>query len=550
MSSDTRRLILFTVVSMAILLGWQVMFPPPKTPPKRPETASAPAAAAPTGPEGATTAPPPGTAPVPPVEAVPDAPEELHVLKGADFEVTVSSHGGAVKHVVLQGQKFTREDAKGQKVPIDLVRIAEGQPYPLATVATPEWGGAADGAKDPSTRASMRIVAKDATSITFEGKSGQATIRKTLRLTGKPHELALELQASGPAAEGAGVVVLYPGYFPPETGSRGFLAGPPVEFVRPICRAGEETHRFDLGKGAATEPGVVQWAGMDQGYFVSALIPEPPAGQCAFADGPTKGAGLTAVRLPAQGGALTSSLKVYTGPKELDTLRGYGREFSTALDYGWAARPFALFARVLLYVLRWFEGLTHNWGVAIILLTVLVKVLLFPLTIAQIKSMNAMKALQPQVEALKAKHGDDKEKMNVAMMELYRQNKVNPFSGCLPLLLQMPIWFALYATLQTSVELYAEPFLWMADLTRKDPYYVFPIAMGISQFVMQKISPQPGDPAQAKMMLYFMPGFFTFMMLAVPGGLTLYIFVNNVLSIAQQQIMMRAMPAPTAPAKG
>jgi YidC/Oxa1 family membrane protein insertase len=135
-------------------------------------------------------------------------------------------------------------------------------------------------------------------------------------------------------------------------------------------------------------------------------------------------------------------------------------------------------------------------------------------------------------------------------MELYRQHKVNPFSGCLPLLLQMPIWFALYATLQTSVELYSEPFLWMVDLTRKDPYYIFPLAMGVSQFVMQKISPQPTDPAQAKMMLYFMPGFFTFMMMAVPGGLTLYIFVNNILSIAQQQIMLRAMPAQKAPAKG
>ena len=175
--------------------------------------------------------------------------------------------------------------------------------------------------------------------------------------------------------------------------------------------------------------------------------------------------------------------------------------------------------------------------VAIVLLTVLVKVLLFPLTIAQIKSMNAMKALQPQVEALKAKHGDDKERMNVAMMELYRQNKVNPFSGCLPLLLQMPIWFALYATLQTSVELYAEPFLWMADLTRKDPYYVFPIAMGISQFVMQKISPQPGDPAQAKMMLYMLPVMMTVLFINFASGLNLYYFVQNLASIPQQWML-------------
>jgi len=548
-STDTRRLIIFTIVSMAILLGWQVAFPP-KPPPKKPAEVAAPAQPAAGAPAPTPAPAAPGAAAALPVEAVPDAPEELHVLRTDDFEVTFTSHGGAVKHVVLLGKKFTKPE-KDRRVPIDLVHVAEGQPYPLATVASPEWGGNADGAKDPAVRAPMRVVAKDARSITYEGRSGQASLRKTFRLTGKPYEIAVELDASGPDAADAGLVVLYTGYFPPEAGSGGFFSGPPVEFVKPICRTGEDTHRFDLGKGSATQPGLVQWAGMDQGYFVSALFPSEPKGACVLADGPTQGSALTAVRLPAAGGSARAAFTLYAGPKDLDTLRSYGREFGTALDYGWAARPFALFARVLLYVLRWFEGLTHNWGVAIILLTVLVKTLLFPLTIAQIRSMNAMRALQPQVEALKAKHGDDKEKLNLAMMELYRQNKVNPFSGCLPLLLQMPIWFALYATLQTSVELYHEPFLWMADLTRKDPYYVFPIAMGISQFVMQKISPQPTDAAQAKMMLYFMPGFFTFMMLAVPGGLTLYIFVNNVLSIAQQQIMMRAMPAPpAAPVKG
>jgi YidC/Oxa1 family membrane protein insertase len=152
------------------------------------------------------------------------------------------------------------------------------------------------------------------------------------------------------------------------------------------------------------------------------------------------------------------------------------------------------------------------------------------------------------VEKIKAKHGQDKEKMNQAVMQLYQQHKVNPLGGCLPMLLQLPIWFALYATLQTSVELYREPFLWMKDLTRHDPYFILPIAMGASSFIMQKISPQPADNAQAKMMLYFMPVFFTILMLFVPGGLTLYIFVNNLLSIAQQQIMMKRQAA-AAPAK-
>ena len=137
----------------------------------------------------------------------------------------------------------------------------------------------------------------------------------------------------------------------------------------------------------------------------------------------------------------------------------------------------------------------------------------------------------------------------MAVMQLYQQHKVNPLGGCLPMLIQMPIWFALYATLQTSVELYHEPFLWLSDLTRYDPYYILPLAMGASSFLMQKLSPQPADNTQAKMMLYFFPIFFTFIMINVPAGLTLYIFVNNLLSIVQQQVMMKKQTALVAPAK-
>jgi YidC/Oxa1 family membrane protein insertase len=252
---------------------------------------------------------------------------------------------------------------------------------------------------------------------------------------------------------------------------------------------------------------------------------------------------VAALHVPVEGGGKNLSLTVYAGPKDLDTLRGYGRAFDTVVDYGAMARPFAFFSRILLYVMRWFERLAGNWGVAIILLTVLVKLLLYPLTAKSVASMNEMRKLQPEIEKLKAKYGSDRDKMNQAMMQLYQQHKVNPLGGCLPMLLQLPIWFALYATLQTSVELYREPFLWIQDLTRHDPFFIFPVAMGISSFVMQKISPQPADNAQAKMMLYFMPIFFSAIMLFVPAGLTLYIFVNNVLSIAQQQFMMKRQAA-------
>jgi len=154
-------------------------------------------------------------------------------------------------------------------------------------------------------------------------------------------------------------------------------------------------------------------------------------------------------------------------------------------------------------------------------------------------SMEAMRRLQPQMDALQKKYENDKEKLNLEKMKLFQQNNVNPFGGCLPLIVQMPVWFALYRTLQTSFELYREPLFgfWISDLTTKDPYYILPAVMGVTMFITQKLQPQMGDPTQAKMMLYFMPAFFTFTMLGLPAGLTLYIFVNNLLSIAQQKYL-------------
>jgi YidC/Oxa1 family membrane protein insertase len=342
-----------------------------------------------------------------------------------------------------------------------------------------------------------------------------------------------------------------PGFTPPEASKGSMFSGPPLDLVRPVCRADDKTKRFTLGNEDAPEkvPGAVAWAGVDEGYFIQAAIPQEPVGTCVFAHGKAKGSGLAGLVVPLEGGTRRLSLTVYSGPKDLDTLRSYGRGFDTAIDYGAMASPFAFFARVLLYVMRWFERLAGNWGVAIILLTVLVKALLYPLTAKSVGSMNEMRKLQPEIEKLKQKYGSDREKLNQATMQLYQQHKVNPLGGCLPMLLQLPIWFALYATLQTSVELYREPFLWMHDLTRHDPFFILPILMGASSFLMQKLSPQPADNSQAKMMLYFMPGFFTLLMLFVPGGLTLYICVNNMLSIAQQQYMMKRQAAAAAPAK-
>ncbi len=545
MGPDSRRILLATVVSVGILLGWQLLFPPPKPPPPKPAEVTQ---AQPAGQPPAPGAQQPGAPAVP--APAPDAPEETVVLRGDGFTATLSTHGGALQHLVLDGEKF-RRDVDGKEVQIDLVHVSPGQPYPLSLAASPELGGAQDALADPGARAPMRIVSKDARSVTFEGRVGALEVRKAYRITGKPFEMALELEVSGAPTAGT-VSVLYPAFMPPDTKSGGLLSGPALEYVRPICRAGSSTERYDLGKTEAAErlEGQAAWVGVDQHYFVSAVLPQEAVGTCVLAPGAVKGSGLAAMAVPVEGGARRLSLTVYSGPKDLDTLRSYGRGFDTAIDYGALAKFFALFARGLLYVMRWLEALVRNWGVAIILLTVLVRLVLFPLTFKSMQSMNEMRKLQPEIEKLKAKFGQDREKMNLAVMQLYQQHKVNPLGGCLPMLLQMPVWFALYAALQTSVELYREPFLWMKDLTAHDPYFVLPILMGISSFAMQKLSPQPADNTQAKMMLYFFPLFFTVIMLFVPGGLTLYIFVNNVLSIVQQQAMMkhqaRTAPVPVA----
>jgi len=531
------------VLAIAVVTVWQVLFAQKAPAPAAP--GPAPQVAAPQGqPEPARPAP---ATEVPAPQA--DAPEEVVTLQGEGFRVELSSRGGAVRHIVLENEKYKREQG-GKTIPIDLVRVAEGQPLLFAVAPSAELGGGPDPAADPAARAPMRIVEKDSRSVTFEGRAGPVGLRKTYRLTGDPYEIAVDLAVTGTDRPGA-IGVVFPGFRPPDAKGGGFLSGPPLDLVRPVCRAGEKTERFNVDgdEGSTRLEGTVSWVGVDQHYFLAAAFPRPdPAGTCLFTKGPVKGSGAATLLVPVGPEGRTVSFELYAGPKDLELLEPYGRSFGTAIDYGAVANLFSFFARPLLWVLRFFEGIFRDWGVAIVFLTLTVKVLLYPLTAKSMQSMNQMRRLQPEIEKLKQKFGNDRERLSLEQMKLFQQHKVNPLGGCLPMLIQLPIWFALYATLQTSVELYREPFLWVKDLTAHDPFFVLPLATGVLMFVQQKISPQPADSAQAKMMLYMMPGIFTVMMIFVPAGLTLYIFANSALSIAQQQWMMKRMPPPPAAA--
>ncbi len=225
----------------------------------------------------------------------------------------------------------------------------------------------------------------------------------------------------------------------------------------------------------------------------------------------------------------------YAGPKDQYRLEEIAAGLDLTVDYGflwWLAQP-------LFYLLTLIHGVTNNWGVAIILLTVIVKTLLFPLSAASFRSMAKMRKLQPEMARLKERFGDDKQQFSQAMMELYKKEGANPLGGCFPILLQMPVFLALYWTLMESVELRQAPFfLWIYDLSVMDPYFVLPILMGASMFLTQMMQPEPPDPTQAKVMK-MMPIMFTFFFLWFPSGLVLYWLVNNILSVLQQWFVTR-----------
>jgi YidC/Oxa1 family membrane protein insertase len=233
----------------------------------------------------------------------------------------------------------------------------------------------------------------------------------------------------------------------------------------------------------------------------------------------------------------------YLGPKEQQYLTLVGNNLIGALHYGWLN----IIARPLVQVLKFFYSYVGNYGAAIILLTFVIKIIFWPLSHKSYKSMEKMKKIQPMMKQLKEKYKDDRQKMNQELMQLYKTYKVNPAGGCLPMLLQIPVFIGLYEALMGAVELRHASFIthfpftdivWLADLSAKDPYYITPVIMGLSMFLQQKLSPTAGDPTQAKIML-IMPIFLTFIFLNFPSGLVVYFFTNNMLSIFQQWRLMR-----------
>jgi YidC/Oxa1 family membrane protein insertase len=558
--TDDRRLLLAVLLCLGIYGGWswlvvnnrhqQLANRPTATETTAPSSANAPAPAVVPAGERPIAPSVVGAGPLPGIPAPARLPEKLIPLETPELHLVFSTHGGTLAHAVLNNPQYRRR-FEDKDIPVDLVR----GPGPDGRALQIRFDGAS-WADDPLADYEAQV---DSTgrSVTFRRIAGGATITKRFDVVA-PYELKLQVGVTGGTAQGLSIG--YGGEQPPAPAPTVGLLSHVVRsypnVATALCRVDGANKSSGSDKDAsltlpAAGTGVVQFGGLDERFFVSAIAPEGNRQGSCTVSSTHSGEVLAELKLPLPaGGPIERSFGLFLGPKELDLLQHASvlpglhddAELGSSIGFGfWTA-----LCVPMLRVMQLFDRWLPNWGVAILLLTVLMKLLLWPLTHAQFRSMEKMKALQPKMADLKKKHGEDKERLNLEMMKLYSEHKVNPLGGCLPMLLQLPIWWALYRLLQTSVLLYRQPFIagWINDLTAPDPFLVLPITMGVTMIGTQMLQPQMADGAQQKMMMWMMPLMMMFFFLNLPAGLNLYIVASNLLSIAQQAWVRSRNAAP------
>ena len=301
---------------------------------------------------------------------------------------------------------------------------------------------------------------------------------------------------------------------------------------------------IEKGKAEHTKKADNGWVAISQHFFVSALVPQDKLQRDIFTkkvDTNLYAIGtVTPLGALAPGAAISNDAKLYSGPQESKLLEKVSPGLDLVKDYGWLT----IIAKPMFWVMEQIHKVLGNWGWTIIAFTILIKLAFFPLSAAGYRSMAKMKVLTPKMQALRERYKGDPQKMNQATMELYKSEKINPLGGCLPILVQMPVFIALYWVLQASVEIRGAPWIgWITDLAAPDPWFILPVLYAVSMYITTKLNPAPADPMQAKMML-FMPLAFSVIFFFFPSGLVLYWVVNNVLSIGQQWAISKKYPAP------
>ena len=382
---------------------------------------------------------------------------------------------------------------------------------------------------------------------TFVGHatSGNLQIEKTLTVHPENYTIATEIKVSNAATGFKGLETSITDEVP-ETVKGGFFSR--SYETQDLYAAGENNNQrttITREKGVTSQEANVEVMALSSHYFTMAIVDHSdviPSFQVKMPSAAT----VVSADLKYQPATANDNVKLsylaYAGPKQYTGLDAIDPRLAKVIDYGF----FAIIARPLLQLMRFLFSIFGNWGVAIIVMTILVRLVVLPFNIFSTRSMKAMQKIQPEMNRIKERYKDkpaeQKIQMNQEIMELMKRNKANPVGGCLPMLLQLPVFFALYRVLGQSIELYRAPFMfWIHDLSAKDPLYILPVLMGLSMFGQQKLTPTTMDPQQAKIMMW-MPVLFSFFMISLPSGLTLYIFVSTLFAIVQQFVLMRDKP--------
>ena len=537
---DTRRLILvliFTFSSFMLWENWQ-KYNQPK--PAADAVATTPAGSA--APVPSTSLQPKGS-PVAPVVAAPVSTAETFTVTTDLLKATISAQGGDV--VALELLRYKEHDNKDKtfvlfdakhKYLAQAGLIGEGLPTHRSVFKRVDGATTlADGANELKLRleSTDQSGLKVAKILTFKRGSYQIDVAWEIA-NGSDKAIAphayFQLQRNDVAPAG-------------ETAMVSTFTGPAV------FTDAEKYQKIDFSAIADNKAKFARtadngWLAMVQHYFVAAWVPKEKT-QREFYMRKVEGSNVfqTGVIVPvaeiAPGAKGETSVTLYAGPQEQTALKQIAEGLDLVVDYGWLT----VVAAPIFWALEAIHKLVGNWGWAIVILTIIIKAIFFPLSAASYRSMAKMKVLTPRLVQLKERFGDDKQRMNQEMMKMYQTEKVNPLGGCLPILVQIPVFIALYWVLLGAVEMRDAPWtLWIKDLASPDPYYILPVIMMVSMFVQTKLNPTPPDPIQAKVMMA-MPLIFGFMFFWFPAGLVLYWVVNNVLSIAQQWQITRVIDA-------
>jgi YidC/Oxa1 family membrane protein insertase len=567
-SDQERRFILAIALSVFVLMSWQWIFPPPAPPVPPGDEAGElvdPAVAA---------VPAPATSVAPaPAAAVPASVEVIAPHSEAtSFDggtATVSSENGALKIITLDDYEAMVQimpiwtyasDALFGEGPDSWVPYSGGDTSRQiidddgALVLAGAGPLDDDGASAPGGASGYTVKKSGKAIVAARQRTDGVRITKTYTPGDKAFTTNVTVTLTNGGSSAIGPV--WVGVAQKMEGSAGSMFDRSANVTHPQAYVDgfESVLSADDVEGNDQErfQGPVSWFGVADRYFTALLVPSGgnetggPEGVVVMdaLPGGRLGSFLVDEAVLEAGASRTLEFTAYTGPKRLDSLRAVGPNLDEAVEYGW----FGFFSKILLLALEFFHAGVGNWGVAIILLTLTIKILFFRLNEKALASSEKMKKLQPEVEALKEKYKDDQQLQSQEMMKLWKVHGVSPLGGCLPMLVQMPVFFALYTVMYYSVELYDAQFLYLQDLTATDPYGVIPTLYALLMIAQQAMMPTANmDPTQAKMMK-MMPLFFAFIMFSFPSGLVLYFCINMLLTISQQYIIRRRLAAEPAAA--